>query len=652
MRYSKPPIVHHSVLLALALAVAPAAPSAFAQAAPSPARAPVARVIDAQGVAGIYDVRAFGAAGDGKTIDSPAINKAIETAAAAGGGTVRFPAGTYLSYSIRLKSNITLYLDSGARILAANRSLHGGDGFDPAEDIGDAARYEDFGHGHWHNSLIWGENLENITITGPGLIDGALYDDNGINHPEPQANAPRGGTGIKGISDGLGDGGGGARGGAGRGGATQPATQADTTRGGAGGGFAPIPPAGGRGGDPFANALAALRGPAGTAPGAATAAAGARGRPGGGAPFSTDLSVPFRAGDALGVGVANKALGLKLCKNVTLSNFSVLRGGHFALLATGVDNFTIDTVKVDTNRDGFDIDGCRNVRLSNCAINSPADDAIVLKSSWGLGFGRACENITITNCLVSGGWDVGSMLNGTYMERNPGTGRIKFGTESNAGFKNITISNCVFDRCQGLALEAVDGAVIDNVSISNITMREIGSLPIFIRLGDRRRMPADKAAVGAIRHVNISDIVAQNRAAPNACVISGIPGHEIEDVHISNVRIIWPGGAPAGIEQIVPPELEYQYPEPGMFGVLPAYGFFIRHVKGITLSNIDMSCTNKDMRPPFWLLDVQDADFFNIKAQREEGVPTFMLKNVEQFRAHDVRGMADTVKDKVDTGKF
>jgi hypothetical protein len=203
-----------------------------------------------------------------------------------------------------------------------------------------------------------------------------------------------------------------------------------------------------------------------------------------------------------------------------------------------------------------------------------------------------------------------------------------------------------------LALEAVDGAVIDNISISNITMRAIGSEPIFIRLGDRRRMPADKVAVGEIRHVNISDIVAQNRAPQNACVISGIPGHEIEDVHISNVRIIWPGGAPAGIEKVVPPELEAQYPEAGMFGVLPAYGFFIRHVKGIELNNIDMTYDKKDMRPPFWLFDVQDADFFNINAQREDGVPMFMLKNVEQFRTREIRGMSDTFQDKVDTGNF
>jgi hypothetical protein len=394
----------------------------------------------------------------------------------------------------------------------------------------------------------------------------------------------------------------------------------------------------------------------GTQPG--TQAAGGRaGRGGGGRPntqFTTDLSQPMRAGDSQPAGLGNKSIALKFCKNVTLSNFSVLRGGHFALLATGVDNLTIDNLHVDTNRDGFDIDGCRNVRVSNCAVNSPADDGICLKSSWGLGFARACENVTITNCLVCGGWEVGSMLDATYIERAPGTGRIKFGTESNGGFKNITISNCVFDRCQGLALEAVDGAVIDNVSISNITMRECGSLPIFIRLGDRRRMPATEAAkpsaVGAIRHVSISDIVAQNRAPQYACEITGIPGHEIEDVHISNVRLLWPGGAPAGIEKVVPPENEFMYPEPGMFGVMPASAFFIRHVNGISLNNIDSTCEKKDMRPPFWLFDVQNADFFNIRAPHEEGVPMFMLKNVTNLRTHEVRGLADTSKDRVESG--
>src|SRR3984885_15353696 len=148
--------------LAGTVVAAVSGPGAYAQTAAMPAA----------GSAGVYDVRQYGAKGDGKTIDSPAINKAIETAAAAGGGTVRFPAGIYLSYSIRLKSNITLFLDSGCKILAANKSIHGGEGYDAPEDVGDVAPYQDFGHSHWHNSLIWGENIENITITGPGMIDG------------------------------------------------------------------------------------------------------------------------------------------------------------------------------------------------------------------------------------------------------------------------------------------------------------------------------------------------------------------------------------------------------------------------------------------------------------------------------------------------
>ena len=121
----------------------------------------------------VYNVKDFGASGDGKTLDNGAINKAIETAAAAGGGTVYFPAGTYASYSIHLKSNTSLFIDQGATILAAE-FVAGSPGYDEAEpnDGGDKLHYQDFGHSHWHNSLIWGENLENISIFGPGTIYG------------------------------------------------------------------------------------------------------------------------------------------------------------------------------------------------------------------------------------------------------------------------------------------------------------------------------------------------------------------------------------------------------------------------------------------------------------------------------------------------
>ena len=331
-----------------------------------------------------FDVLRFGAAGDGKTVDTAAINRAIEEAASAG-GTVYFPAGNYLCYSIHLKSKVALYLEQGATIVAADPAPDASRSYDLAESNKPWEDYQDYGHNHWHNSLIWGEGLSDVSIYGPGLIWG------------------------KGLSRGW-------------------------------------------GGGPVAE------------------------KP----------------------GVANKAIALKNCRNVLLRDFSILHGGHFGVLATGVDNLTIDNLKIDTNRDGIDVDCCRNVRISNCSVNSPWDDGICLKSSFALGYARATEMVTITNCLLSGSFEEGTLLDGTFKkfpdnEKVPRTGRIKFGTESNGGFKNITVSNCVFEGCRGLAIESVDGAIVEDVTCTNITMRNAVEAPIFMRLGARMRGPSSIA---------------------------------------------------------------------------------------------------------------------------------------------------------------
>src|ERR687883_300170 len=256
--------------------------------------------------AGVFNVRAFGATGDGRTLDTPAVNRAIDAAAAAGGGTVLFPAGTYRCFSIRLKSNVALYLDQGATILAADPKETKGSYDLPEPNQWDM--YQDFGHSHWQNSLIWGIGLENVSVLGPGLIDGR-----GLTRRSPRPRRP------------------------------VQAGDRPTTLGGG-------------------QANVRQQSPLGE-------------------------EEPPEVMNGLG----NKAISLKLCRNVTLRDFSILNGGHFALLATGVDNLTIDNLKVDTNPDGFDIDCCRNVRISNCSVNSPNDDAIVLKSSYGLGFAREAE---------------------------------------------------------------------------------------------------------------------------------------------------------------------------------------------------------------------------------------------------------------------
>jgi polygalacturonase len=519
----------------------------------------------------VYNVRTFGAKGDGKTLDTSAINKAIETAAAAGGGTVSFPAGTYLSVSIHLRSNITLHLQQGATIRAAD-TVPDKVTYDLPEPNG-WDMYQDFGHSHWQNSLIWGVGLENVSIIGPGLIDGQ-----GLTRRSPR---PRR--------------------------VSQPGDRPVTL-----------------GGQP-----------------------GARQQ----SPLGEDDDPKVMN------GLGNKAISLKLCRNVLLRDVSILNGGHFALLATGVDNLTIDNVKVDTNRDGLDIDSCRNVRITNCSINSPNDDAIVLKSSYGLGFTRATENVTITNCLVAG-YDIGSLLDGTFKrnvveapDHDGPAGRVKLGTESNGGFRNIAIANVVFDHCRGLALETVDGGWLEDVTIDNITMRDVMNSPLFLRLGRRMRGPAGTTP-GQLRRVNISNIVAYNVDSRYASIIAGVPDHDIEDVRLSNIRISYRGGGRKELADLQPPERETNYPEPSMFGELPAYGLFIRHAKGIELHDIEIAFAKDDFRPPFFLQDVSGVDFNHVSAQRSAGAPAFVLRNIADFGIHDCKGVADAHFDRIDQRQF
>ena len=518
---------------------------AAATVAPLAASAQEHSVATPQGT-GWFNVRQFGAKGDGASVDSPAINRAIDAAAAAGGGTVHFPAGVYLSYSIRLKSKVGLYLDHGAVLLAGPTPLDGTTtgGYDAAERQGEWESYQDYGHNHWHNSLIWGEDLEGVSITGPGLIWG------------------------KGLS---------------------------------------------RGWD-----------------------------------WQKDEGMP----DVTKPGVGNKTIALKNCRNVLLRDFSVLMGGHFCVLATGVDNLTIDNLLLDTNRDGMDIDCCRNVRVSNCTVNSPYDDAICPKSSFALGHARPTENLTITNCYVTGGYEIGSVLDGTWKLIGglewPANGRIKLGTESNGGFRNVTISNCVFESCQGFALESEDGALVEDITFTGITMRDIRSAPLFLRLGTRMRGPKD-VKPGVMRRVILSSI-SSSGASPLPSIISGVPGHQIEDIKISDVFLEQVGGGSTAMAVREPKELEATYPDPDMFGELPATGFFARHIRNLEMSNVEIATRAADARPAFWLKDVVGADFFRVRVP-QGGAPAFDLHQVKEFRSFGSRQMPDLSLDSVDQRK-
>lgn len=467
-----------------------------------------------------FDVRDHGARGDGVAIDSGAINAAIDAASKTGGGTVILPRGRYLCFSIRLKSRITLLLSEGAVIEAADPARHAGRYDLPEAGIGQL--YQDFGHSHWQNSLIWGDDVSEVAIIGPGLIHGL-----GLTRDGPGARW-RKQAGERPLS---------------------------------------------------------MQG-------------------------MTAAEIGHLEPDAAAMqGLGNKAIAFRNGRDIHLSGFAILKGGHFAILATGTWKLRIDGLTIDTERDGIDLDCVRNVVVERCRVNSPNDDAIVVKSSHALGRAIAAEDILIRDCDVSG-YDMGSLVDGTRRttqqiapDRDRVTGRIKLGTESNGGYRNVRIEDCRFTRCRGLALETVDGGVMEHIAARRLTMREVTTAPIFLRLGDRRRGP-EGTSIGAIRHVEISDVDARGIDHRFPAAIAGLPGHRIADVTLRGIHLVYQGGGTAADAAHMPPELPNAYPEPSMFGVLPSWALWARHAERLTVEHFTAETIAPDQRPPFAFDDV------------------------------------------------
>ncbi len=269
-----------------------------------------------------------------------------------------------------------------------------------------------------------------------------------------------------------------------------------------------------------------------------------------------------------------KAIALKRCKYVDITGVRLQNCPNYNISLLGTDFVNIDGVTIlNGHADGIDPDSCRNVRIANCHIES-WDDAIVPKSSFSLGERRSCENITVTNCYLATGCNA-----------------FKLGTESGGDFKHITVGNCVMaglpgDRpaLGGVALESVDGANIDGVAVSNLSMHNV-STPVFIRLGNRGRDMATPVP-GSLKNVVMDNIVATD--ASNTCSITGIPGARVDGVSLSNICIRFKGGCAWRPADEAVPECEADYPDTDMFAALPAYGMYVRHTDSLVLRNVQL----------------------------------------------------------------
>ena len=300
-------------------------------------------------------------------------------------------------------------------------------------------------------------------------------------------------------------------------------------------------------------------------------------------------------------------------RDITVRDITLKNSGCWMQHYLACDRLRIDGIKVENrnnyNNDALDLDGCHEVIVTGMTADSD-DDGITLKSTSP----RLCENIRIADCVVS------SHCNA-----------VKLGTETNGGFRNISISGIVvkpsYDQREkffgqwigssAISLEIVDGGVLENVNVSDITV-EGTEAPIFIRLGNRARgylsdganmekiIPVDH--VGRIDGIRLSNIHIRNAGAMG-CSITGLPGHPVENVWLSDISIRHKGGIAASdlseIEQTVRDEKEKEYPEATMWGPLPAKGFFIRHARNIIFNNVTIETDQPDARPDFVRIDAE-----------------------------------------------
>lgn len=324
-----------------------------------------------------------------------------------------------------------------------------------------------------------------------------------------------------------------------------------------------------------------------------------------------------------------KPIALRECRRVEIRDLTVTNAPNYNISLLGCDGVDILRVKIlNGYSDGIDPDCCRNVRIVGCHIES-RDDAVVLKTSFALGVRRSTEHVTVTNCHLV------TMHNG-----------LKLGTESTGDFRHIEFRDCTIvgrphawkgEMSAGVSLQSVDGGTLERVVASNIRMTNVRS-PIFVRLGRRGRAQAP-GTEGAVRDVSISNVVATGASGGSS--ITGVPGLPVGAVSLTNIRIQAVGGKREGPVSLEMPEMEAKYPDATMFGDLPAYGLYCRHVAGLTVDGVDLSVAQPDARPAMVLNHARSVSVRALRAMPPaDGGPTLWMHGVQDIDVTETRRYA------------
>lgn len=315
-------------------------------------------------------------------------------------------------------------------------------------------------------------------------------------------------------------------------------------------------------------------------------------------------------------GSGPKPIALRRCTHVTLQNFTIRNAQNYNISMLGCEYVEIHGVRIHAGRaDGIDPDCCRHVVISDCFIES-VDDSLCLKASGSLGQRGKTEHVTVTNCVL-----------------RTASIHFKCGTESCGDFRNITFSNCVLEGGvgmrhgnPGIAFYTVDEGDLEEIAVSNITMQNVGT-PLAIVRGDRDRCHVGKGP-GVLRGITIHNVRATGAKLPS--VIAGLPGAPVQDIQISGFHVTTQAARKGRAASEVVPEAPKAYPEPVMFGELPAFGMFLRHVENVRLSEVQFQAPQGEQRPD---LVADDVSFLRLRGHERRGEAAevhLLLKDVQE----------------------
>jgi hypothetical protein len=317
-----------------------------------------------------------------------------------------------------------------------------------------------------------------------------------------------------------------------------------------------------------------------------------------------------------------KPIALKGCRFVTVRGITIVHSPNYCVSLGGCDDVVVDGVVIRTGySDGIDADCCRRVRITNCDVESD-DDALCLKTSILLGTPATTEDVVVRNCRL-----------------RSASNCFKLGTESTGDFRNVALSDCVFSgkladthdgsaaaEGGGIAILTVDGGSIDGVVVSDVVMHDVAA-PIFVRLGNRGR-DQDRRVPGTLRNVTIRDVVAGGATSTGS--IAGLPGHPVGGITLERVRIVHTEGwrrAPG----LNVPQRTAVYPRVDMYGILPAYGLYVRHARDVVLRDVELTVEDADARPALVADDVTGLELSGLAGHRSTDDEAILWLN-------DVRG--------------